>query len=135
LREREGDVRLLAKTLLEKFATENNRKILGFTPQAIRALENHGWPGNVRELENRIKRAVIMADGAKLTPEDLELVSPYARYQGQSLKDAREGLERDLIQQSLTRNQGNITKAAAELSVSRPTLYELMEKLGIERQG
>ncbi len=133
LREREGDIELLAKALLGRYARENNRKISGFTSQALRALEKHAWPGNVRELENRIKRAVIMAEGSRVTPEDLELGSPYAKYQGRGLREARETLERDLITQSLTTHKGNITRAAAELHISRPTLYELMEKLGIEK--
>jgi two-component system NtrC family response regulator len=133
LREREGDVLLLATTLLQKYAVENKRKITGFAPQAIRAIETYPWPGNIRELENRIKRAVIMAEGAKLTPQDLELVSPYAKYEGHGLREAREALERDLIERALAKNKGNLTKAAEELGVSRPTLYEMMEKLGIGR--
>ena len=133
LREREGDIQLLARALLHRYAAENNKNISGFTPQALDALEAHAWPGNVRELENRIKRAVIMAEGAKVTPEDLELTSPYAKYKGRGLRQAREALERDLIQGSVARNKGNITWAAAELGISRPTLYELMEKLGIEQ--
>lgn len=133
LREREGDILLLATTLLQRYAHENKRKITGFTPQAIRAIETYHWPGNIRELENRIKRAVIMAEGAKLTPQDLELVSPYAKYGGGGLKEAREALERDLIERALAKNRGNITKAAEELGVSRPTLYELMEKVGMKK--
>jgi two-component system NtrC family response regulator len=134
LRDREGDIQLLSKALLYRYAAENNRKISGFTPQALRALKTHAWPGNVRELENRIKRAVIMAEGTRVTPEDLELTSPYAKYATRGLKEARESLERDLIRRALTRNKGNLTRTAAELSISRPTLYELMGKLGIEKQ-
>jgi two-component system NtrC family response regulator len=134
LREREGDGLLLATTLLQRYANENKRKITGFAPQAIRAIEAYHWPGNIRELENRIKRAVIMAEGSKLTPQDLELVSPYAKYEGGSLKEAREGLEKDLIERALAKNKGNMTKAAEELGVSRPTLYELMEKLGMKKR-
>jgi two-component system NtrC family response regulator len=131
LREREGDGLLLATILLQRYADENKRKITGFTPQAIRAIEAYHWPGNIRELENRIKRAVIMAEGAKLTPPDLELVAPYAKYEGGGLREAREALEKDLIERALAKNKGNMTKAAEELGISRPTLYELMEKLGI----
>ena len=134
LRDREGDVPLLANALLQRYAADSKKKITGFAPQALRALETHSWPGNVRELENRIKRAVIMADGPQVRPADLELASPHARYEGRSLKEAREALERDLIKRSLARNRGNITKAAAELGISRPTFYELMEKLGIEKK-
>jgi len=78
-------------------------------------------------------RAVIMAEGSKITPQDLELVSQYARYEGNGLKEAREGFERDLILRALSRNKGKITKAAEELRIHRTTLYELMEKLGIKR--
>jgi two-component system NtrC family response regulator len=131
LREREGDTLLLATALLQRDAHENRKKITGFTPQAIHTLRAYRWPGNVRELENRVKRAVIMAEGPKLTPMDLELTSPYMKYKRPSLKESREALEKDLIQNALAKNNGNITKVAEELRVSRPTLYELMEKLGI----
>ena len=132
--DREGDTLLLANDLLQRYAAESKKKISGFTAKAIRCLETHNWPGNVRELENRIRRAIIMAEGAKVTPEDLELISPYAKYEGRGLRETREALEKDLIQRSLSRNKGSITKAAAELRISRPTLYELMEKLGIEKK-
>ena len=133
LRERQGDTELIAKALLHRYAAENNRKISGFTAPALRAILTHSWSGNVRELENRLKRAVIMAEGSKLTPEDLELVSPHTQYENLGLREAREALEKDLIQRSLSRNKGNITRAARDLGISRPTLYELMEKLGIEK--
>jgi two-component system NtrC family response regulator len=125
---------LLATYLLNKYSGETKKKITGFTTQAIRAIETHDWPGNVRELENRLKRAVIMAEGTKLTIQDLELDSISYKYRGKSLKEAREALEKDIIQKALDRNKGNITKAAEELRVSRPNLYELMEKLGIEKE-
>jgi two-component system NtrC family response regulator len=131
LRDREADIQFLATALLHRYTTEFNTKINGFTSQALRAIERHGWPGNVRELENRIKRSVIMADGRKVTPADLELTSPYAKYENGGLKEAREALERELIQRALDRNDGNITRAAQKLGVSRPTLYQLMDKLGI----
>jgi two-component system NtrC family response regulator len=134
LREREEDVLVLAKALLQRYADENKKKITEFTKQAIRAIETYNWPGNIRELENRIKRALIMAEGPKITPEDLELVSVYRKYEKLGLKDAREALERDFIQRALARNRGSITKAAEELELSRPTLYELMEKLGIGKE-
>ena len=133
LREREGDVVVLANALLHKFSKENKKKITGFIPQTIHALETYGWPGNIRELENRVKRAVIMAEGTKLTPEDLELVSPFEKYGGRGLKEAREELEKDFIQKAIARNKGNISKASEELGISRPTLYELMEKLKIDK--
>jgi len=133
LREREGDTALLATALLQKFSVENRKKITGFTHQALQAMETYRWPGNVRELENRITRAVIMAEGTRIAPTDLELSSPYAKYGGGSLREAREGLERDFIERALRRNRGNMTKASEELGISRPTLYELIEKLKIEK--
>lgn len=134
LREREEDILLLATAQLQRYAHESRKKITGFTPQAIRAIETYQWPGNIRELENRIKRAVIMAEGQKLTPGDLELTSPYRKFIGQGLKESREALEKDLIQHTLSKNKGNITKAAEDLGISRPTLYELMERLGISKE-
>jgi len=133
LRDREGDIILLARSLLQKYALEEKKNIAGFNAQAQRVIESYRWPGNVRELENRIKRAVIMAEGNRITPADLELSSSYSRFNGLGLKEAREALERELIQKALENRNGNITQAAQELGISRPTLYELMEKLGIER--
>lgn len=132
LRERGEDLLSLAKALLQRYATESTKKIIGFSRQALTALQTYGWPGNIRELENRIKRAVIMAEGLRLTPADLELTLPHAKYEGSSLREARQALERDLIQRTLARNKGNITKTAAELGVSRPTLHELIAKYVIE---
>ncbi len=134
LREREGDVILLAKAFLERYTDENRKKIKGFTDQAIEAVEQYAWPGNVRELENRIKRAVIMAEGIKITPVDLEMEAPRTRYEGMGLKEAREILEKELLLKALSRNHGNLTKAATELGVSRPTLYDLMEKFEIPKE-
>jgi two-component system NtrC family response regulator len=134
LRERDGDILLLAKAFLQRYSAKNNKQMRTFTPQALGAIERHSWPGNIRELENRIKRAVIMADGKKVTPTDLELSSPYAKYAGQDLKEARKALEKDLVNRALARNKGNLTRTASELGISRPSLYDLMEKLGIERK-
>jgi two-component system NtrC family response regulator len=134
LRDREGDIALLAKAFLKRYASESKNQVKGFTPKAMRTLEDHGWPGNVRELENRIKRAVILAEGAKITPQNLELTSPFSKYEGQGLREAREALDRELIQQALGRNKGNLTRTASALGISRPTLYELMQKLGIKRK-
>jgi two-component system NtrC family response regulator len=133
LRRRGEDIVMLAQALLPRYATESGHKITGFTRQALHAIQTHGWPGNVRELENRLKRAVIMAQGSRITPADLDLVSPYAKYGQQGLREAREALEKDLITRALAKHKGNITRAAAELGVSRPTLHELVVKYGIER--
>ena len=133
LRERGEDVLLLAKAFLQRYAAENGKPLPVLNQPVTRALRTHGWPGNVRELENRIKRAVIMAEGKRLKPEDLELASSFAKYDRGGLKEAREALEKDMVQRSLARNRGNITHTATELGISRPTLYELMEKLGIKK--
>ena len=133
LRERGEDVLLLAKALLQRCMAEGKCKITGFTRQALSALQSYSWPGNVRELENRIKRAVIMAQGTRLTPADLDLEAPFAKYEGHGLREAREALEKALIQRVLARHKGNVTRTAAELGVSRPTLHELISKYAIER--
>ena len=134
LREREGDIIVLATALLQRFAAENRKKIHGFTQQAVHSMENYGWPGNIRELENKIKRAVIMAEESRIAPSDLELESFFAKYQGKGLREAREELEKDFIERSLRKNRGNMTKAAEDLGISRPTLYEMIEKLKIEKE-
>jgi two-component system NtrC family response regulator len=133
LRERGEDVLLLAKALFQRYTAEGKNKITGFTRQALSALQSYHWPGNVRELENRIKRAVIMAQGTRLTPADLDLEPPFAKYTGQGLREAREALEKELIQRVLARHHGNVTRTAAALGVSRPTLHELLSKYAIER--
>jgi len=136
LRERGEDVPFLAKAFLQRYAAESKKRISGFTDEGLSALLAHDWPGNVRELENRVKRAVIWAEGNRITPADLELaVGALPAVRGPGLKQAREALERDMVRNTLARHRGNITKAAAELGVSRPTLYELMEKLGIRKEN
>ena len=105
LRDREGDLFMLAKAFLNRYAEESKRKITGFNNQAIRAIENYSWPGNVRELENRIKRAVIMAEGIKITPADLELGAHHTRDEDMNLKEAREALEKEMILKALAKKQ------------------------------
>jgi Response regulator containing CheY-like receiver, AAA-type ATPase, and DNA-binding domains len=133
LRERNADVVLLAKTFLDRYTSEIRKKVKGFSSQAIEAIERYSWPGNVRELENRIKRAVIMSEGKKITLEDLEMESTVGKKKCLVLKDAREILEKEFILKAIARNEKNLTKAASDLGVSRPTLYDLMEKLGISK--
>ncbi len=131
LRERLSDTMVLAQSFLKKYAEENGRASLRYRQDAIRAIEQHGWPGNVREMENRIRRAVIMAEGATVKAEDLELIDSSAEAPARSLKEAREEVDRRMVQDALKKHGANITAAAAELGISRPTLYELMEKLGM----
>jgi two-component system NtrC family response regulator len=133
LRDRRDDIMLLAKVLLDRYAAEARKPIKGLTEEAQRVIQFYSWPGNVRELENRIKRAIIMSDGHRITPGDLELEDSASHYTHPSLREAREELDRKLVQQAIARHKGNLTQAAAYLRISRPTLYELMEKLGIER--
>ena len=132
LKDRHGDIPLLSQVFLNRYAVEAKKKLTGFTPEAVDALESYDWPGNVRELENKIKRAVVMAEGKRVKPEDLDMVDGGPK-QGIGLKEAREAIERKLVLSALARNQDNMTKAAEDLGVSRPTLYELMEKLGIKK--
>jgi len=132
LRERGDDVDLLATAFLQRHAAEGRRRLNGFTREALAAIQAHAWPGNVRELENRVKRAVVMAEGTRITPADLELESVTAA-DGRALRDMRADLERETIRRSLAKNKGNVSRTAADLGVSRPTLYGLMEKLGIGR--
>jgi len=132
LREREGDLLTLAHAFLQRQAQELQKKLV-LTSKSVKVIESHSWPGNVRELENRIQRAAIMAENGKVTPEDLGLTSVYTEY-GQGLFDAREALDRQMIEAALVKTRGNLTRAAMELAISRPTLYELMEKLGMSRK-
>ncbi|MCS7090394.1 MAG: PEP-CTERM-box response regulator transcription factor [Verrucomicrobiota bacterium] len=134
LRERGDDVVLLARTFLRRFATETNRMPAPhFSPAALRALQRHDWPGNVRELENRVRRAVIMAEGKMITAEDLELSDPGEAAGLRTLREIREAAERSAILSALRRHHWRVAPAAQELDVSRPTLYELMNRLGIQR--
>lgn len=133
LRQREGDVQVLSREFLRRFGAENGKEDLTFEPDAIRAMGRHAWPGNIRELENRVRRAVIMAESRRICAEDLELTSPSTAPLGATLKEAREAVEREMINQALRKHQGKIAPAASELGISRPTMYELMEKLSIHR--
>ena len=135
LRERGDDVGLVAREFLRRYGVQHRKPGLTFAPDALRALNLHRWPGNIRELQNRVQRAVIMAEGKRVTASDLELIDALNAQPPQTLKVARESVERELVQDALRRHGGKITSAALELGISRPTLYELMEKLGIGREG
>jgi two-component system, NtrC family, response regulator len=132
LRERGEDITLLAQEFLHKYGAQNGKTNLTFTPEALRAINCHRWSGNVRELQNRVKRGVIMADSRRISAADLELTSESSGRM--TLKEARENLEKEMVQLALKKHLGRISSAAAELGISRPTFYELMEKLGISRE-
>ena len=134
LRERGEDIVFLAREFLQRYASQNGQKMV-FAPDALRAMNRYSWPGNVRELQNRVKRGVIMASGSRVSAKDLELdhEQDLAASSATTLKQAREHVEREMVEQALKKNSGKITSAAADLGISRPTLYELMEKLGISK--
>src|SRR2546422_600965 len=136
LRERGEDIVFLAREFLQRYAAQSGRTKLVFAPDAVRAITRYSWPGNVRELQNRAKRGVIMAGGSRVTAQDLELEPDQGVVSSSAttLREAREHVEREMIEQALKRNSGKITSAAADLGISRPTFYELMEKLGIGKE-
>jgi two-component system, NtrC family, response regulator len=134
LRERGSDVTLLARTFLEKFSEEQRKPLKGFTPQGLEAVMAHSWQGNVRELENRIKRAVVMAEGKYVTPANLELKdSVSAEQEAPTLRASRDCREKDLVQLAMGKAEWNISRAAAELGISRPTLYQLLARYGLKK--
>src|ERR1051326_5699841 len=135
LRDRADDAVLVAKAFLRTYGAQHSKPGLTFAPDAFRALSLHRWPGNIRELQNRVQRAVIMVDGKRVTAADLELTEALNGVAPPTLKEAREAVEREMVQDALRRHRGKVTSAALELGVSRPTMYELMEKLAIERQA
>jgi two-component system, NtrC family, response regulator len=131
LRERKGDPILLARHFLNAMSEQNNRQLRGFSGDALAGIEAYGWPGNVRELENRVKRAVIMAEGPQISAADLDLPTE-SQAVPTTLKEARERAEREAVQDALAKSDGNVTQAAKLLDVSRPTLYDLMRSYGIK---
>lgn len=126
LRNRLGDKVLLARHFKLKFAKEHGQNVTGFTPDAIAAIENYAWPGNIREMENKIKRAVIMADGKHITREDLGLAE--ASELSLNLRHIRQEAERAAILRALSMTDNNISAAAKLLGVTRPTFYDLIKK-------
>jgi two-component system NtrC family response regulator len=134
LRERERDDVLLAKAFLQAFSSNYRKDIKGFHADALDAIESYDWPGNVRELENRVKRAVVMCDGKFVIPGDLELDASRDSAVPKSLKQIREETERFHVEKALKKHDGNISKAARELGVSRPTFHDLMKKYRLSRE-
>ena len=136
LRERRGDIELLARHFFTQFAGEAGARLKGFGHGALRALVAHPWPGNVRELANRVRSAVVMADGRYITPADLGLADPDGDPASPNgLHDARTEAERHAISQCLDLSCRNVTEAARRLGISRMTLYRLMAKHGIRAQA
>lgn len=139
LRARQGDAVLLAHAFLQRYAQEQRRGNIAFTEDALRAIEVHPWTGNVRQLQNAVKRAVIMADGGRITPEDVGLPRPAVAGTADgeadgalTLSAVRAAAERQAVLTALARTNDNIVKAAELLGVSRPTLYDLMKRLAIK---
>jgi two-component system NtrC family response regulator len=131
LKERPGDATLLARHFVQRFARDMNPQVKGFSPDALAAIDAWGWPGNVRELENRLKRAVIMADGKLITAADLDLRGDD---EGEllNLKAAREIADRKAIARAVSRTEGNISNASKLLGISRPTLYDLLKQYDLQ---
>ncbi len=133
LRDREGDAIVIATALAKRYSEQQHKKIKGFTKDAAQLLENYAWPGNIRELENKVKRAVIMADGVYINAEDLELDNKKDELSiPLNLKEVRESAETCAIKRALSYSNNNISKAAKLLGVTRPTLYTLFNKYGIQ---
>ena len=126
LREREGDVVVLAQHFLNSFNRLYYKQISGFTDDAMSAMSSYAWPGNVREIENRVKRAVVMSDGKRITAPDLDLAEAKTKPRNLDLKTEVEKLEKRLANEALALSEGNISKAAKLLGVSRPHLYNLL---------
>ena len=132
LRDRGGDVMLLANFFLNRFNQEFSRNIRGFADGAVSAIMAHDWPGNVRELENRMKRAVVMAERRLIEADDLELAASSEVLPDLDLRAARLRAEREVIQVALARSNNTLAVAARLLGISRPTLYGLMQAHGLE---
>ncbi|GGY96919.1 PEP-CTERM-box response regulator transcription factor [Novosphingobium colocasiae] len=133
LAERPGDATLLAKAFLTRYAREMNPRVRGFSSEALTAIDAWGWPGNVRELENRVKRAVIMADEKLVSAADLDLGEPDQQVvNALNLKTAREAADRKVIRHALARSEGNISSTAKMLGISRPTLYDLLKQYDLQ---
>jgi two-component system NtrC family response regulator len=131
LRERHGDAVPLAKYFLEQAASRHGRAVRGFTAKALKLIEAHPWRGNVRELENAINSAVIMSDGKQIGPDALQLGAS-----GEDVLDLRQvriDAEKRAIQRALTQAGGNLSRVATLLGVSRPTLYDLLDKHGLKK--
>jgi two-component system NtrC family response regulator len=132
VRQRTGDATVLARAFLDRYARQMRRNLLGFTDEALAAVEAYHWPGNVRELEHKVKRAVVMAAGTQVDAKDLELSPGEYRRRVMSLREAREVAERHAVCAALSESGENVTRAAELLEVARPTLYALLNKFNLK---
>jgi two-component system NtrC family response regulator len=130
LRERRGDAVVLAQAFLRRLVAQHPRSARGFTEEALVAIRRHEWPGNVRELENKVKAASVMASGPLISPDDLGLGDNTGQFAFLNLKAVRTQAERQAVIQALSQVSGNVSQAAELLGVTRPTLYDLMDKYG-----
>jgi len=131
LRDRPGDAVVIAQAVMERRGREHGRALRGFSPDAVKAIQAYPWPGNIRELENRINGAVIMAEGKYIGADDLGLPADSPDLEWLNLRSARQRAESDAIRQALAVAGGNLSKAAELLGITRPTLYDLLDKNGI----
>ena len=134
-RDREEGRLILARTLLQKYCDKQKSAINGFSDDAMAAIEVYSWPGNVRELENKIKGAVIMADGKMVTAADLGLQKDVELGDSLNLREVRQNAEAKAIRVALARSYGNVSKAAELLGVTRPTLYDILKKHSLNAEG
>ncbi|MEW6382107.1 MAG: PEP-CTERM-box response regulator transcription factor [bacterium] len=133
LREREDDVIVIADALLEQFCKEMGIAGKKLSPQSVKSIKGYGWPGNVRELENRLRRALALSTGKYIMPEDLGIGhGRSAREVKLTLKDARERMEKEMLLSNLKKYHGNLSKVSKSLGVARSTVYDLMDKYGID---
>ena len=123
---------LVARMFLENFNHEQGRNLRGYSKDALTAMEAYPWPGNVRELKNRVKRAVIMAEGKQIAPKDLELEEVSASEADFSLRQIRDQAERQAILRALSHSGGKVTAAADMLGISRPTMYDMIRKFNLK---
>jgi two-component system NtrC family response regulator len=136
LRERKGDIIVLATFFLKRYCDLYTKRIRGFNSAALESMETYEWPGNIRELENKIQRAVLLSEGPLVEPQDLGFDAKLTTLRTniseiRTLKEAKEAVEKEMVMLALDRYGGNIAKSAEELGISRPTLYDLMKKHGL----
>lgn len=135
LRDRNGDVLLMASVFLGQLAHQQGKRIRGFADDAIRAMKAYPWPGNVRELLNKLRRGVVMAEGPYVTARDLELSTGEEAVSPESLGRMREKMEVDFLAQALARHHGNLSGVARDLEISRPTLYRRLRRYGLAKRA